>query len=805
MTSESILQSLFNAMTDIVFEMDYDGKYINIAPTSPELMFKPSEDTVGKSLHETFPKPEADRFLKFVRKCLDDNAVVNIEYPLVINNKTIWFEGRATPKTKNTILYIARNITDRKLAEEQIKDSLQQIEIINANTPNIIWKSGIDNNGKFINSYISEVVDEFLALPKGTINSSWDKYFEYVAPQYMPEIREKMGKAFAKPGVIISFDYEVKKATGEIAWFSSKGRVHSDNNKLVAFGSTVDISERKKAEKALKEQNEEYASLNEEFSAQNEELYKAKAVIGESEKKFKTIFENSPLGVFYYNSKGIIIDCNNNFIDIVGSTKEVLVGMDMINRLQDKKLVAAIKESLLSGKSLYNDYYKSITVKKTTPVRIILKGIKDKKGKIISGIGIVEDITTQKQAENEIRAANEELTATTDALKGSNSELIVALKKAEESDRLKTEFLHNMSHEIRTPMNGILGFSKMINDPSLSIKKREYYANIIINSGNRLMRIIDDILEISQLGTKQVTILNEAHCLNDLLLELFSIFDVRAKENKTPLYLKKELSDAASMIYTDRVILNKILKNLLENALKFTNKGFIELGYILVKTRLGVSLQIYVKDTGIGIARNKQGVIFERFSQEEKELSQKVGGLGLGLSIAKENTELLGGEITLKSEKGKGATFFVTIPYKPANFEAEIKSTENNSINKSNYSVLIVEDEEINYLYVETLLETFQDGIKTLHAKNGEEAIETCKNNSDIDLILMDLKLPIMNGYEATKQIKKLRPDLPIIAQTAYTAQGDMGRAILAGCDDFISKPIAAEDFNEMMRQYLTL
>lgn len=418
--------------------------------------------------------------------------------------------------------------------------------------------------------------------------------------------------------------------------------------------------------------------------------------------------------------------------------------------------------------------------------------------------GIVQDITVRKRTELLIAERNEEILIQNEEYRRINEELAIEREKAEESDRLKTQFINNMSHEIRTPMNGILGFSNLLSKPTLSESKKEYYIKIIQNSGNQLLRIIDDILEISILGTKQVTVNEEEFCLNDLLLELFSIFDIKAKENKTPLYLKKGLSDKASNIKSDKSKILKILGNLIENALKFTNSGFIEFGYSLIKdAEPKQMIEIYVKDTGIGIRPEKQELIFERFSQEEKENPGNIGGLGLGLSIAKENAELLGGNISLKSEKGKGATFFVNIPYKQVNTSSHNVSLKEIARElQEKFVVLVAEDEEVNYLFIETLLEDeINLKCEIIHAKNGAEAVEICKQNTNIDLVLMDIKMPLMNGYEALELIKEFCPDLPIIAQTAYSSASDKEKALLAGFDDFISKPIILEELREIINK----
>lgn len=245
------------------------------------------------------------------------------------------------------------------------------------------------------------------------------------------------------------------------------------------------------------------------------------------------------------------------------------------------------------------------------------------------------------------------------ALLKKNQELREAKERAEESDKLKTEFLNNMSHEIRTPMNSIIGFSNLLDEQNLTYEKRKYYSSIIKDCSHQLLRTIDDILEISNLETKQGKLKKTQFCLNDFLIDLFSFFSPKTKETDIAFTIKKELSDNKSQIITDKTRLNKIVSNLLENAFRYTSNGYVEVGYNIVDT----NLVLYVKDSGIGISPENHEVVFKRFSQEEKEISRKWGGLGLGLAIAKENAKLLGGDITLESVKGKGSVFYVTIPY----------------------------------------------------------------------------------------------------------------------------------------------
>jgi len=383
------------------------------------------------------------------------------------------------------------------------------------------------------------------------------------------------------------------------------------------------------------------------------------------------------------------------------------------------------------------------------------------------------------------------------------NDLNYAKEKAEESSRLKSEFLNNMSHEVRTPMNGMLGFAEMLIQPNLSDEKKNNYVRIIKNSSQQLLKIIESILEISIIETKQHELKETSFCLNDFTMELFSVFNMIATDKNISFYISNALPDD-TVIKTDKIMLKKILNNLLDNALKFTVKGQIEFGYIAEKN----TIKFFVKDTGIGISPKNAEIIFECFSQEEKGMLRKHGGLGLGLSIAKGIAKLMNGKITFTSQKGIGSSFYFTLPLKKENIlHMDLTDDRRTDLkNKDTIKVLIAEDEIINYLYLETVFKK-QTLVhyELIHAKNGKEAVDFCEKDGTIDIILMDIKMPIMNGLDATKNIRLIRPNIPIIAQTAYSTQREKNQAMDAGFNDFISKPINKGALIELLKKYITI
>ncbi len=407
-----------------------------------------------------------------------------------------------------------------------------------------------------------------------------------------------------------------------------------------------------------------------------------------------------------------------------------------------------------------------------------------------------------RKLEKIVRERTEGLVIEINKHKTTSINLLKAKEKAEESDRLKSAFLSNMSHEIRTPMSGILGFSNLLKDPGLSAIKKHEFTNIIQKNSYRLLNTINDLVDISKIEAGQMKVSNSETHLNQLLDELYAFFAPEANSKGLTLTTLPMLSFDGFTIFTDNNKLHGILTNLIKNAIKYTEKGRITFGYFQEDN----FIKFFVKDTGIGVPKDRQQAIFNRFEQADIEDTKVLEGSGLGLAIAKAYVEMLGGRLWMTSEEGKGSNFMFTVPYEKKTVQKTDpgpKPTQKfqTEIISANLVALVAEDEEVGTLYLKAILQNMFR--KIIYVKTGKEAIEICKDNPEIDIVLMDIKMPVMNGYEATREIRKFNKGLIIIAQTAFAQSGDKKKALKAGCDDYISKPIRRGELLDMINHYI--
>ncbi|MCG8701456.1 MAG: ATP-binding protein [Bacteroidales bacterium] len=509
--------------------------------------------------------------------------------------------------------------------------------------------------------------------------------------------------------------------------------------------------------------------------------------ITESESYFKTLMQQAPSVIEIYDLTGLQVDVNKayerlwsfpasttvNTFNVLQSKEVEKTGLlDYINRAYNGEYVT-VPEYEFDPKGETES--KGFGRKRWLSTRIF--PLKDSKDNVKNIVITHEDISERKYAEEKI---------------------LKAMEKAEESDKLKTMFLANLSHEIRTPMNGILGFADLLRQPDIESDKQHMYVDIIRKSGERMLNIINELIDISQIESGGVKLNNEEFDCCELLTDLYNFFNLEAENNGIQLLIKP-LDEGNGKLCADKNRLSQILTNLLKNAFKFTNSGYIKIGC----SKLKESMEFFVEDTGSGIAPDMQSKIFERFRQGDLTIEKAEEGLGLGLSITKSLIEIMGGKIKLKSELGTGSTFSFTIPngdpgkdiYKQVEL---LYSMERFNIQK--LAILIAEDDEISFTYFKELMKNTPN--KLYFARTGRQAVHLALNTEELDIILMDLKMPEINGYDAIKTIRARNKVIPIIVQSAFASDLDIEQAIKSGANDFISKPIDSKKLISLIQKY---
>jgi PAS domain S-box-containing protein len=539
----------------------------------------------------------------------------------------------------------------------------------------------------------------------------------------------------------------------------------------------------------LVERNKQISDINAGLQNSNNELAIQKEMITkkhfESDKFYEMLVQSANDGISFYDRDWKLRYTNSAFYTMIGYDREsynTLNPPDLIH--PDDKDYQIRREQALANNGFFETelklrhkagHYMNLSTRSVT--------VRSDSGEVLGALTISRDITRLKQV---------------------HEDLIKANIGAESSNRLKSNFLANISHEIRTPLNSVVGFSNLLLSNNLTNEVKEEYIEHINHNSEKLLQIIGDIIDLSRLESSQIEITYEEASLGTIVNEIIEDTRQTIRRNEKPIILtvKNHFEDLGDLIFTDRIWLKRVLNHLMDNAVKFTLEGSVEFSYMLDNQ----NIVFKIRDTGIGINKENLGRIFEEFRQEFDGHHRPFEGLGIGLTLAKEVIERMGGKIFVESEKGVGSEFSFSIPYRPAgSTKAKVVQVNNEHylkpIDWSSRKCLLVDDNKDVLIYLNRILT--DTGVTIVTARSGFEAIELIKSTPDIDVVLLDMQMPEMNGIEATKEIRKIRKDIPIIAQTAFIFEDDKDIILEAGCDACLIKPIRREHLLTVMSSFV--
>jgi len=697
---------------------------------------------------------------------------VNLEFRIKDHsNKWVWFKanGRIIEWDKKSkpskLVGLIRNVQEEKEIQFKLKQSQEKFKSLATLLPEVVYETDEKGNITFVNLKAYEIFEyEPNDLMRGL------NIFQMIAPEDLERAKSNFSRLI-KEGNLSGEEYLAITKSGEKFPILVYSNLIREDNEIKGFrGIIVNISELKKAQEQLAASEENFRQLAENIndafwlrSLDHKIIYGNPACYKVICKNFENIFEN--------------FDAYKNWIH--PEDRERII------KQREKNLKNPEKEYFYEHRVLKADGSVRWLWIRTFPVY-------NSKGKLYRRAGIASDISEQKKL---------------------LSDLIIAKEKAEESDQLKSSFLANMSHEIRTPMNGILGFTELLKDDDISQKDKSDYLRIINSNGKQLLNLIDDIIDVAKIEAEQLSINKKIFEINAVMEEIYQVFfEEKKRYNKEDIEFTLQIPGNNNTIFTDESRIKQIFNNLLSNAFKFTRSGSISFGYRLVSLQNDTKYQFFVKDTGIGINSKMNDLIFERFGQIQSKIPANYQGTGLGLAISKGLVELLNGEIWFESipqnlsidQKG-GSTFYFTIPADHIKGSNEPKDEEFKAKRKmknlDNAHILVVEDDNDNLELLNRFLQKF--GATVILARSGSEAIEAVKSNRHIQLVLMDIRLPDIDGFETTQQIKAINPNLPVIAQTAYAMYNDRELCLRNGCDDYMSKPLDKDILYQKINHYI--
>ncbi len=752
--SEEYLRKALKSIGDAVMITDRDGHITLMNRVAEQLTghaFKQAEGCpVGKILYLNDPAtgkkitnpvtkvPATGKTARFASNTILI-AKNGSEYPVTASASPI----KDRKGNINGVVIVFRDITESYKMREELSEKEEFTKAVMDNLP-----VGIAVNSVFPEVEALYMNDHFPRIYRTTRKkltspgSFWDTVYE--DPRFREVIKKRVldDVASGDPERMFWENIPITRKGKETTYITAYNTPVPEKNLWISV--VIDVTDRKRAEDKLRE----------------------------SEAQYRSLIENSNDAIYLlYDRKFDVI--NHRFEEMFGYTLEEVnsPGFDFIRLVapESRPLIEERQRKIADGDYVEPMYEFTALNRegKKMNVETSVSYINYKDGKAIQGI--IRDVSERKIM---------------------MSELVRAKEKAEESDRLKTAFLQNISHEIRTPLNAIVGFSQFLGNAGLPADDQKHYTGIIVQSSKQLLSIITDIMSMATVDAGQEKIRESEVNINDLCMLVYDQFVDKADDRKVSIDFTSKISDKDAEIITDGTKLQQVISNLVGNAVKYTHEGSIKFGYTIKKRHI----RFFVEDTGIGIPKEMHQEIFKRFRQAVTSKSKVYGGSGLGLSIAKAYVEIMGGRIWLESEPGIGSRFFFTIPLKrQAEKGLPGEESRGSAVNyDKKRTIMIAEDEDLNYLLLSEFLKDIN--VEVCRAANGDEAVDICSSDRQVDLILMDIKMPVMDGHEATRKIREFNYKIPIIAQTAYISGQDKESAFESGCNDFLSKPFKKEE-----------
>ncbi len=754
--SELKFKSLFENAADPILLVDFNGNILDVNPAACNILGYSGNElrnmkTIDLNTEKYKPKVK-DRLENLAREGYlyfetahqaKDGSVLLFE----IHSKVIEIDG------KENILSVYRDITLRKQAADALRKSEENFRNYFENSPLGKLVTGIDGSLK-----VNQAFCQMLGYSKEELlKLKWKE----ITHKNDIRLSEKNMKSLVD-GVkeIVWFEKRYIHKNGNVVYTEISATLQRDTEgKPSYFISTIqDITERKRAQKQLR-------------------------LLGRA-------IDQNPVAIVITNTDGVIEYVNPKFTEVTGYASAEVIGRNpsiLQSGEHSPEFYRGLWDTILSGNDWHGEFHNKKKNGEHYWESAVISPVFDESGKISSFVAVKEDITEKKKIIHD---------------------LIIAKENAQESDRLKSAFLSTMSHELRTPLNAVIGFSSLI-DEETPMDQITMYSQMILKSGNNLLDIIEGILDLTLLESGESKTHYERFSLLPFMKNLITLAkDEQKKANKPQIEIEclSCNSDHHIQLYSDQQMINRIFAHLFQNAFKFTSSGKVEFGYMVGSNGESDRIRFFVKDTGIGVPENQKAIIFDKFRQADDSHTRKYGGTGIGLTIVKHKVELLGGQILLDSTSGEGSTFYFTIPIlepklvirKSLEYNGEMKAQNN----FSNQTILIAEDEDSNFQLFTYLL--IKSNLRILHARDGFEAINLFKAHPEIKLVLMDINMPNMNGYEATKKIKASKPEIPVIAVTAFAMSGDRETSLSQGCDEHLEKPIRKEQLFTLLQKFIS-